>query len=593
MLDSRLAGPMIRFMLVASALTLAACGGEGALAVRDGSTGLGGHGGSTDSGSGDRAPDSAGGGAAGTDGGSGGTGTGGAAGAGTDGGTDRGPAMDGGGDAAPDAPVGAANGTACTTGSQCQSAHCAAVDKVCCDTDCAGVCNTCTATLGTCTPTAVNTDPHNDCTDQLQPSCGNTGMCNGAGACQKYASGLVCSTVPVCNSTNSSIVISSVCNGLGMCVPGMQTDCKGFLCANATCGTSCTSDSNCTSTSFCSAGACVQSPANLAGNGDLEYGTTAGWAPFCGGALFLSNTTASGIAHLGQYSTGVSGRSKLCDGPSYALPTGPGRYVISAWGLQRLDASMNAALQSKVTCNTASTYPTVGNFGTAMAQGIWTRFTGTIDTSTAPDCLPTGAAPGLVKTSTLYLNQTDSPLTTFPDLFLDDLVVQVTDGHNLVGNPNFESALPDGWNVNGGGSLTVSSTIYHGTGAHSLGLTGRTTTASGPMYPLPIGAAKYNLSVFALHTGTAPHSLTLQPTYTCVGGTQTLVPPVASATVASGIWTQLSGTVTLPPANAVAGCRLTQAGFYVQQESGTCSTGGGTIECPDVYIDDVSVTLPP
>ena len=45
-----------------------------------------------------------------------------------------------------------------------------------------------------------------------------------------------------------------------------------------------------------------------------------------------------------------------------------------------------------------------------------------------------------------------------------------------------------------------------------------------------------------------------------------------------------------PPANATAGCKLAVAAVNVQQaETGACST----IECPDLYIDDVSITIAP
>lgn len=50
--------------------------------------------------------------------------------------------------------------------------------------------------------------------------------------------------------------------------------------------------------------------------------------------------------------------------------------------------------------------------------------------------------------------------------------------------------------------------------------------------------------------------------------------------------------VTDPPASAPAGCKLTQAAVYLQQEGGTCGADGG-IECPDLYVDDVAITVAP
>jgi hypothetical protein len=62
--------------------------------------------------------------------------------------------------------------------------------------------------------------------------------------------------------------------------------------------------------------------------------------------------------------------------------------------------------------------------------------------------------------------------------------------------------------------------------------------------------------------------------------------------VTTGAWTQLMGTVTMPPANAPAGCKVTAASVYVMQEGTMCGTGSGQVECPDLYVDDASITLP-
>ena len=87
-----------------------------------------------------------------------------------------------------------------------------------------------------------------------------------------------------------------------------------------------------------------------------------------------------------------------------------------------------------------------------------------------------------------------------------------------------------------------------------------------------------------------PHNLVLQPTYACqTGGSQFPAPIVTVAAAPANTWQVLTGTVTMPPANAAAGCKLTSAAVYLQQEAGTC----GTIECPDIFVDDVSITVAP
>jgi hypothetical protein len=338
---------------------------------------------------------------------------------------------------------------------------------------------------------------------------------------------------------------------------------------------------------------------NLAGNGDLETGTTTTWlAANGGGTLGLSVVAASGVAHAGGYSVFVSGRQQFYQGPGYDLPTGAGKYAISVWALQKDLPSINGLVQLRVICQTNTSYYVPvqpSGFGVAMPQGVWTSFSATIDTGAAgPDCMPNGATPGLVKAANLYLNHTAQDGGPLPDLYLDDLIVEVTDGHNLVGNPNFEAGSPDGWSVSAGSAtLSVSNTVAHA-GTQSLHLAVRTMPATGPKYMLPTGAAKYAISFWVQHTGATAHDLILQPTYTCIGGSQVTAAPIATATaVAGNAWTQLGGTVTLPPADAPAGCTLALASVHVQHEGTACGSASGQVECPELYIDDVSITLAP
>lgn len=587
--------PGVRFLLLVSAAifcSFAACGGDspGKMYVVTGSGGSGTAGGS---GSGGMAT----GGSVGTGGGTtgvGGAGLGGASGTGGDnGGTGGDTGADGGGiDAGKD------NGVACSSESECASGYC--VDGVCCDSACTSTCYTCAvgAVPGRCLPADVGTDPRNQCDDMGAATCQTNGSCDGNGLCRLYPAGTVCNTVPpACDATNTAVISSYVCDGRGTC-GSSPTDCKGFRCSNAACESSCTSDATCAAGAFCGGGGCFASPYNLAGNGDLEYGTVNGWLSFAGaGAPILSSPGAAGFAHGGQYSIDVGGRTQNYQGPGYNIPTGPGQYAISYWALQQADDSLTGLVQIQLTCATTTQYVTVQStgFGMNLPSGTWVQFTRTVDTSasaTPADCDPTATPPGVLKRAILYLNQssTGSPEAT-PDLFADDVVVQVTDGHNLIGNPNFEAGVTDGWAVAGMGTMAISSTIFNAGGTMSLGVTGRTTTASGPSYPLPIGGARYNVTFHALHTdATTAHDLILQPSYTCLGGTPTTTPPIdMEAAVAGNTWTTLSGTVTLPPLDAAPGCKLIAAEVHVEQEAGDCTA----ITCPDVYVDDASITIAP
>ncbi len=88
------------------------------------------------------------------------------------------------------------------------------------------------------------------------------------------------------------------------------------------------------------------------------------------------------------------------------------------------------------------------------------NFTASIDTSHGHgrdvgllrDAGPTGGLAGVVRSAVVFLNEDWVTLSCpapprSPNFYVDDLVVTVTDGHNLVGNPNFEAGLVDGWNT--------------------------------------------------------------------------------------------------------------------------------------------------
>ena len=405
------------------------------------------------------------------------------------------------------------------------------------------------------------------------------------------------------------MIPNHICNGGGKCVANSATSCQGFRCTAGACLTTCTDDTACVPGGFCSGTSCIGVP-NLAGNGDVESGTNTGWSAANGASgPGVSSPASSGYAHGGQYSVVQTGRSANYVGPGYYMPGGLGKYTISAWGLQVQDPAtatipspVNGVLQIRLQCAAGGNgnYITVqdSGFGMSLPEGSWTLFSATVDTSTnaqtAADCFATGTTPGLVRSAIVYLNQNSqdsSAPVVYPDLYMDDLVIQVTDGHNLIGNPNFEAGFVDGWNVNGSGtsSLGVSTTVAHG-GTHSLWQKTRSLPTTGIKYVLPIGAARYLVSFQALQSGTMSHVLTLQPVYSCIGSAILYTPTNSMVTVTAtpNSWTPLSGTFVFPPLDAPAGCELSSAAVYVQQgESGACSA----IECPDLYLDDASITL--
>lgn len=176
-------------------------------------------------------------------GGSGGGGKAGHDGGVTDASTDTGPAK---------SPV----GQKCSSGTECGSGFCA--QGVCCSTACTQTCYACTNALtgsspdGTCAVVSSGLgDPAGTCVAGTAMSCGNTGHCDGKGACEKFGSSTICQPA---SCATSGFTSASTCNGKGTCTPGTTTDCKGFTCsATSGCATTCSTDNDC-SGGYCTSG---------------------------------------------------------------------------------------------------------------------------------------------------------------------------------------------------------------------------------------------------------------------------------------------------------------------------------------------------
>ena len=78
-------------------------------------------------------------------------------------------------------------------------------------------------------------------------SCGMTGVCDGAGACQLYAAGLSCGPAGCSNGSASMFR----CNGQGGCVLD-SADCAPYTCASAEgCADSCANHEQCQVSAWC------------------------------------------------------------------------------------------------------------------------------------------------------------------------------------------------------------------------------------------------------------------------------------------------------------------------------------------------------
>ena len=595
---SRGAGLLALASLVA--LAAAGCKGEEAFHARNASLGLGGNGPAGGSGG----IGNGGNGGAGVAGRGGTVGTGGLGGTGNNG--SGGTAGGAGGQ-----PMGMF-GDRCLSNADCKEGTCKS--KFCCGTaDCSGSCQTCDSSGATCISVAKQQDPRGDCPMTDQNLCGVSGAgCDGNGACLLWPALTVCSTATTCSSTADSVIEGSVCSGLGRCNTNAPVSCNGFQCQSNACLKSCTDGTSCVTNGFCGAGICVGPIPNLAGNGDGEYGATTGWAATPASGQIAATST---FVHNGTFSIEETGRGAFYQGPGYYIPTGQGQYNVSLWAMQNqyvaetADASAptppTGVLQLHIYCR-MNDYYIPGSLATAMPQGQWVNFSATFDTSVVvqggvqPDCFPDGdgglSLNGLVEAAYVFIEGATSD-KVFPNLYVDDLVVTVTDGHNLVGNPTFEAGYVNGWNANVTGQATLSvSSTYANTGTHSLQETKRMFSTTAISYPLTIGAANYAVSLYAMQQGTTNHALQLQAAYTCLNHASTYTATIVqtpSPGPAPNSWVQLKGTYAFPPTSSpVPKCQLTGAAFWVTQvESGTCGTGTGQVECPDLFVDDASIKL--
>ncbi|AKT37389.1 hypothetical protein [Chondromyces crocatus] len=174
-------------------------------------------------------------------------------------------------------------GEPCGTASQCQSGFC--VDGVCCETACNATCQACSATAkgagedGTCGNAAAGQDPHNDCENEDQTTCGRDGTCNGDGACRLFQAGTSCGATAGCDSGEQTF--PDQCDGDGQCVIGGTLLCGSYTCDSTgmSCLTTCTAIEDCAAGNYCnSSNECAtQRPQGQPCTGGIEGECTTGY----------------------------------------------------------------------------------------------------------------------------------------------------------------------------------------------------------------------------------------------------------------------------------------------------------------------------
>jgi hypothetical protein len=133
-------------------------------------------------------------------------------------------------------------GEVCGVDAECRSRRCA--DHVCCNVACTGACVSCNLPdhLGTCWPLPAGVAAlHEGCL--ARPPCGQTGSCDGEGACSLAAANVPCAA-PSC-ATDTLLDLSKVCDGHGSCEGPDQQDCSPYRCAAGGCPNRCSSTADC------------------------------------------------------------------------------------------------------------------------------------------------------------------------------------------------------------------------------------------------------------------------------------------------------------------------------------------------------------
>jgi len=157
----------------------------------------------------------------------------------------------------------ASNGTACTNGRECTSGLCA--DGVCCNTLCAGQCESCneTGAAGTCTPILGNPRGARTACDALSDTdCAKT-TCDGTvrDKCAGYKNGTTTPCGMAACTADKKYQKAGACDGRGACAMPEPQNCTPYVCDLAVstgCKSSCASDGDCAEGFTCSEGACIQ-----------------------------------------------------------------------------------------------------------------------------------------------------------------------------------------------------------------------------------------------------------------------------------------------------------------------------------------------
>jgi hypothetical protein len=151
-------------------------------------------------------------------------------------------------------------GASCDADVDCSTGHCS--EGTCCESSCSDVCRSCLGENhplagpdGVCAVVARDADPREDC-EASASDCGETGSCDGEGACAFQASDKACGNA-TCNEQGEA-VLAGRCDGGGNCLQPAVACATGYACRDGQCVSSCAADSDCAAAYACFDGACVE-----------------------------------------------------------------------------------------------------------------------------------------------------------------------------------------------------------------------------------------------------------------------------------------------------------------------------------------------
>jgi subtilisin-like proprotein convertase family protein len=220
------------------------------------------------------------------------------------------------------------------------------------------VCNGLTGASAACVPVASGLDPIDDCTPQGAASCGRTGVCDGSGACENFASATLC-VAQTC--TLGFRDPAHLCDGAGSptsCVDPPDEFCDGLACRadGLDCRTNCTQDSECITGYYCvnpgPTGTCA---AKLA-NGDACSADNECTTNFCTDGVCCVSACAGACRRCDVVGDGTCSLHPFPTDPE----TGCGAYWCNGTGACNVTCSVDSDCKAFHFCNGTTCEPKAG-----------------------------------------------------------------------------------------------------------------------------------------------------------------------------------------------------------------------------------------